>query len=232
MAGWRQAAVRDALVVLLTITTGAVDATSFLALGNVFSSVITGNLVLLGISAGTGSAVLAVHAGVALAGYTAGVAVGAPVAAQQPGRSGTWPSSVTTCLGVELCILLAFCVTWELAGARPHGTLQLVLVAPVAVAMGIQSAAVRRLGQMSSTYLTSTLTGVVAGLTSGTRAEGLPRSLGVLAAIIVGAAAGGAVVKLAPGWLPLVVLTPLAVVIAVAVAGFGPARRGGPGRDR
>ncbi len=37
--------IRDSLVVLLTLTTGAVDVTSFLALGNVFSSVVTGHLV-------------------------------------------------------------------------------------------------------------------------------------------------------------------------------------------
>src|SRR5262249_42291213 len=70
--------IRDSLVVLLTLTTGAVDAASFLALCNVFSSVITGNLVLLGVAAGTGRAELAMHSGVALAGYVAGRAGGAP----------------------------------------------------------------------------------------------------------------------------------------------------------
>ena len=52
----RHIATRDGLLVLLTLTTGAVDASSFLHLGNVFSSVITGNLVLLGLSAATGPA--------------------------------------------------------------------------------------------------------------------------------------------------------------------------------
>ena len=54
-------------MVLLTITSGAVNAVSFLALGKVFSSVITGNLVLLGVAATTHSSVEAIHAGVALA---------------------------------------------------------------------------------------------------------------------------------------------------------------------
>src|SRR6516164_11764457 len=87
--------IRDSLVVLLTLTTGAVDAASFLALGNVFSSVITGNLVLLGVAAGTGRAELAVRSGVALAGYMAGVAAGAPLAARRHHAAGTWPPSVT-----------------------------------------------------------------------------------------------------------------------------------------
>ena len=61
----RHIATRDGLLVLLTLTTGAVDASSFLHLGNVFSSVITGNLVLLGLSAATLNASLSLHSGVA-----------------------------------------------------------------------------------------------------------------------------------------------------------------------
>jgi uncharacterized membrane protein YoaK (UPF0700 family) len=49
----RHIATRDGLVVLLTLTTGAVDVSSFLHPGNVFGSVITGNLVLLGLSSAT-----------------------------------------------------------------------------------------------------------------------------------------------------------------------------------
>jgi uncharacterized membrane protein YoaK (UPF0700 family) len=212
--------VRDSLVVLLTLTTGAVDATSFLALGHVFASVITGNLVLLGAAAGTGRPALAVHSGVALAGYVAGVALGAPIAARRDGAGRTWPPSVTVTLVAELGVLVAFSVSWELAGAAPGGGAQLVLVAVLAAAMGLQAAAVRRLGQMSSTYLTSTLTGVVAGLVTGSKPDGLPRSLGVLAAIVAGAVAGAVTVETAPAWVPLVVLVPPGLVIVVSVAGF------------
>lgn len=48
----RQLQVRDMLVVMLTVTTGAVDAVSVLHLIGVFSSVITGNIVLFGVAAG------------------------------------------------------------------------------------------------------------------------------------------------------------------------------------
>jgi len=82
----RPTATRDGLLVLLTLTTGAVDASCFLHLGNVFSSVITGNLVLLGLSAATLRATLAVHSGVALAGYSAGVLTAHPsLPAEPPG---------------------------------------------------------------------------------------------------------------------------------------------------
>jgi uncharacterized membrane protein YoaK (UPF0700 family) len=212
--------VRDSLVVLLTLTTGAVDAASFLALGNVFSSVITGNLVLLGLAAGTGRAELAVHSGVALAGYMAGVAAGAPLAARRHDAAGTWPPSVTVTLGVELVILVAFSVGWELAGTHPAGGVQLALVAVLAAAMGMQSAAVRRLGQMSTTYLTSTLTALVAGLVTRSKPDGMGRSLGVLAAIIIGAIAGSLILEGPRAWLPLMILLPLGLVIAASVVGF------------
>ena len=212
--------IRDSLVVLLTVTTGAVDAASFLALGHVFASVITGNMVLLGVAAGTGQAALAVHSGVALAGYMAGVAIGAPLTVRRHEGDAAWPSSVTVTLVAEFGVLAAFCVAWELAGAAPHGGVQLALVAVLGAAMGLQAAAVRRLGQMSTTYLTSTLTGLVAGLVTGSKPDGMKRSLGVLAAIVAGAVVASVIVKTAPGWLPAIVLVPIGLVIVSSVAGF------------
>jgi len=218
--------IRDSLVVLLTVTTGAVDAASFLALGHVFGSVITGNLVLLGVAANAAQPGLAAHSGVALAGYMVGVAIGAPIvvradsAVHADSHGRTWPPSVTVTLAVELGVLAAFSVAWELAGAAPHGAVELALVAVLAAAMGLQAAAVRRLGQMSSTYLTSTLTGLVAGLVTSSKPDGMQRSLGVLAAIIAGAAVASIIVKTVPGLLPAVVLLPLGVVIVSSVAGF------------
>jgi uncharacterized membrane protein YoaK (UPF0700 family) len=208
------AAARDYRVVLLTITSGAVNAVSFLALGKVFSSVVTGNLVLLGVSATTHSAPEALHAGLGIAGYAAGILVAAPLAARRSHQAGTWPGSVTATLGVELVVLAGFCVGWELSAGHPHDGGQLALLIVAAAAMGMQSAAVRHLGQMSSTYLTSTLLGVLAGLATRTKPEGLGRSLGALTAVVVGALIGGVLARSARAWLPVAVLLPLAVVVA------------------
>jgi uncharacterized membrane protein YoaK (UPF0700 family) len=212
--------IRDSLVVLLTLTTGAVDVTSFLALGNVFSSVVTGDMVLLGAAAGTGRPELAVHSGVALAGYLAGVMAGAPLAGRRQHASGTWPPSVTITLAVEFVILVAFTVGWDLAGTHPSGGGQLALVAVLAAAMGLQAAAVRRLGQMSTTYLTSTLTALVAGLVTGSKPDGMARSLGVLATLIIGAIVASILLEEARAWVPLVILVPLGLVVVASVAGF------------
>jgi uncharacterized membrane protein YoaK (UPF0700 family) len=216
--GRRRGAVRDSRVVLATVTTGVVNAVAFLFLGKVFSSVITGNLVLLGVSAVSHSSSEAIHSGAGLAGYAAGVAVGAPLAARGKDQGATWPRSVTTTLTAELGVLAAFCLGWELSDGRPRGGAQLVLLVLLAAAMGMQSAAIRRLGQMSSTYLTSTLTGVVAALTTGTMPEAIGRSLGAIAAMVVGALAGGLLATKAYAWLPVMILLPLSLVIAGSVA--------------
>jgi uncharacterized membrane protein YoaK (UPF0700 family) len=216
----RHGAVRDGLLVLLTLTTGAVDASCFLHLGNVFSSVITGNLVLLGVAAATQSASLAIHSGVALAGYSAGVLIGAPIATRRARGGETWPLSVSVTLVAEFCVLAAFSVGWELTGGRPGSTAQVLLIAALAVAMGIQSAAVRQLGGMSTTYLTGTLTAVVTELVTRDRGPGFARSVGVLAAIVSGAAVGGLVAEHAPAWLPAAIMTPLAVVVSASITGF------------
>jgi uncharacterized membrane protein YoaK (UPF0700 family) len=216
----RHGAVRDGLLVLLTLTTGAVDAACFLQLGNVFSSVITGNLVLLGVATATQSASLAINGGVALAGYSAGVLFGAPIATRRVRGGEIWPLSVTVTLVAELCVLAGFSVGWELAGGSPGSTARVLLIAALAVAMGIQSAAVRQLGGMSTTYLTGTLTAVVTELVTRDRGPGLARSVGVLAAIVSGAVVGGVVAEHAPAWLPAAIMTPLAVVVIASITGF------------
>ena len=225
-------AVRDVLLVLLTLTTGAVDASCFLHLGNVFSSVITGNLVLLGVAAATTSSSLAIHSGTALAGYAVGVLIGAPIATRRASGGETWPPSVTVTLVTEFCVLAGFSAGWELTSGSPGTTARLLLIAALAVGMGIQSAAVRELGGMSTTYLTGTLTAMISELATRDRKPGLARSLGVLAAVVSGAVAGGLVAEHAPAWLPVVILTPLALVLIASIAFELAVTPPSPRRDR
>jgi uncharacterized membrane protein YoaK (UPF0700 family) len=236
-ADWRSRA-RDGLVILLTVTTGAVDATSFLALGHVFSSVVTGTMVLLGIAAGTHDPGLALNCALALASYMAGVVVGAPLAVRRAGRwlegwpirrahratkhHEIWPSWLTVALALEFCVLAAFCLGWELAGGRPSSVAQRLLLVFVGVAMGIQGATIRQLGEISTTYLTGTLTGLVTGLATGRRPNGLGRSLGIFVALVIGAVLAALIRTYQPVLLPIVVLVPIALVIWLASARFGP----------
>jgi hypothetical protein len=63
----------------LAVASGAADVVSFLRLGNVFASVMTGNLVLFGLGVARRSGALFGHSTTALAGYVAGVALGAVI---------------------------------------------------------------------------------------------------------------------------------------------------------
>ena len=215
---WPRAAT-EILAIILTLTTGAVDATCVLHLGHVFGSVITGNLVLIGVSVARPVSALAAAA-VALASYAAGVLIAAPIACERDREhdddTGRWPGRVIVCLGLEFCVLAAFSAGWLAAGGRPGPDASRALLAVAAAGMGMQSAAIRRLGTMSTTYLTSTLTAVLAGIGSGSPPEGWQRSVAILAALPVGAVIGAVTGANAPGLVPLVVLGPLAAVAGAA----------------
>jgi uncharacterized membrane protein YoaK (UPF0700 family) len=161
---------RDGLLVLLAGAAGCIDALCYLRLGNVFTANMTGNAVLLGIATGQQVGARALHSAVALAGFVLGVLAGAELCGRHRGsQTGGWPLGVTLALGVELVLLGALAVGWALAGADPAGIAEYGLVGISALAMGLQSAAVRELpvGGVATTYVTGTLTGLLAGLALG-----------------------------------------------------------------
>jgi uncharacterized membrane protein YoaK (UPF0700 family) len=202
----------DRLLIVLALATGATDAAAFERLGHVFASVITGNLVLLGVSAVAGDHHMTLFAGCALLGYACGVLLAAPRDKQPPSER-VWPAGATAALIAEFCVLIVFTLGWELAGHHPSEAWQAILVIVAGAAMGIQSTAVRRLGQISTTYLTSTLTGLLEDLRIRRRSEGQLRSIGILTAALLGAAAATALVLWARPILPLLQLAPVGAVI-------------------
>jgi uncharacterized membrane protein YoaK (UPF0700 family) len=195
---------------VLGLVTGATDATAFERLGHVFASVITGNLILLGVSAVKGDGQLALFTGCALCGYGVGVVLAAP-RAEQPDR--LWPPSATLALAFDLALLVAFTVGWELIGEHPGRAVQALLLVAVAAAMGVQSTAVRRLGPFSTTYLTSTLTGLLEALRRRQWSEAHTRSVGILTAALAAAAGATALNLQARRWLPVLQLVPLVIVL-------------------
>jgi uncharacterized membrane protein YoaK (UPF0700 family) len=193
---------------LLTFVTGVVDVSTFLDLGQVFASVMTGNLVLLGLAASTGNGVLARSVGTALVGYAVGVVLSGLVTRVTGERRG-WPALVTT----HLLALVAWAVLWSTArDAGIDGRTATLGVA--ALAMGVQSALVRLGGGtgLSTTYLTSTLTRLFWELVRHRSIEwGDPvRCL----ALVAGAVAGGALAHQQPAWVP-------APAVAAAVLALG-----------
>lgn len=207
---------RDSLMVALAVTTGATDAVAFERLGHVFASVITGNLILLGVSAVSGDGATALFAGCALAGYACGVFAAAPRRREKDTDNQVWPAGATVALSLDLALLIAFAVGWEVAGDKPGRAAQTLLLVCTAAAMGVQSTAVRRVGQISTTYLTSTLTGVVEALAWRTWSRDHSRSVAIITAAVAGAAAATGLILHARAWLPAVQLVPLVSVIVIS----------------
>jgi uncharacterized membrane protein YoaK (UPF0700 family) len=206
------------LLVLLGSLTGVCDATAFVRLGNVFASVITGNLVVLGVSAARGNGADLVNAVCALGGYALGALAAAPaarVAAQRAGQDdepGTWPRLMRARLAAEAGLLVIFAILWELQ-PQPGRGVRLAMLVLLACAMGVQSVAVRRLGSVSTTYLTGTLTSLLEAVRSRQWSADRSRDLAILIAVVAGAAFALAVIDHARAALPAVQLGLLAIVL-------------------
>jgi uncharacterized membrane protein YoaK (UPF0700 family) len=188
------------ILIVLTFGSGATDVAAFSRLGGVFTSVMTGNIVFWGLAAAERSVSLASHSAVSIAGYVTGVACGTWVAhgfkirgdgePVRADRAGVLPAHVRWALFTELILLAGLAAGWEATGARPTGWAEFALLAVTAAAMGVQSTSVNELGlsNVSTTFLTGTLTGLVSvliGLAAGAGLSGLllataPRAVPVL----------------------------------------------------
>src|SRR5262245_49448385 len=163
--------VRSYLLLLLACVAGAVDAISYLGLGRVFTANMTGNTVLLGLAIGQEHTQAAIRSGLALAGFLTGVAFGA-WSASGGRHDGVWASAVTASLALETILLVVFAVVWYLAGDPDTTAVATAcLIVLSALAMGLQSAVARRLNipGIATTYITGTLTSLIAGLVAELR---------------------------------------------------------------
>ena len=215
---WTRERQRDALVITLTLVTGSTDAIGLLRLGGVFTSVMTGNMVFLGLAASEHSGTIALHTGVAFILYILGSFVGARVAGHAPDdESHLWPRPIVAALIVELALIAVFTVWWEFLHGTPSADVSYALLGLNAAALGVQSAAVLRFGVngLSTTYLTGTLTQFVAGLTKKDAPIQVRAGL-ILLALIGGSALGALCVLHAPVIAPLVPLGALVVVVVGA----------------
>jgi uncharacterized membrane protein YoaK (UPF0700 family) len=211
---------RQSLVVTLAVVSGATDAIGLVALGGAFTSVMTGNLVILGVSASTADGGLAVSSGGAVLAFCAGAALGARLAGTPRPGDRVWPRPVTVALAVELAFVAAYATGWWVTGASPGPGVALVLLLCTAVALGIQSSTVQRFGVsgMSTTYLTGTLTTVVIRLTTGRAVREVRHSVEILLGLVAGAAAGAGLIVAVPVLAPVLQLGALVEVIALATA--------------
>jgi uncharacterized membrane protein YoaK (UPF0700 family) len=211
---------RDFLLVALTFAAGSVDAVALLRL-DVFTAVMTGNIVLLGLAVGQGAFGNALRSVIALVAYGAGVVAGARIVGAVAIDT-HWSPNVTRALAIEWLLQAVFLIGWILSGANPDGTSAGALIALSGLAMGIQAATARALAPgMSTTYVTGTLTGLLSELSAlGAVSGDRRRRASIVVALALGAVAGALALSTLPAFAPAIPLAVVGAVVAIAATRF------------
>jgi uncharacterized membrane protein YoaK (UPF0700 family) len=201
------------VLLTLTLTTGLIDAASYLGLGHVFTANMTGNVVLLGFGLANagGLPVIAplISLGAFLVGASAGGRLGIGVAERHE-------RIVLLGVGSEVALLalaaiVAFAIHVQVGSVSAY-----VIIALVAVAMGMRNAIVRTLAvpDLTTTVLTLTLTGMAADTAAGlSRVSQSTRRMSAVTAMLLGALIGALLEKHS-------LTLPLAVAAGMGAASF------------
>jgi uncharacterized membrane protein YoaK (UPF0700 family) len=181
------------LLLLLSVTTGLVDAISVLGLGKVFTANMTGNIVFLGFAAVGTPGFHPVSYLVAIGGFLAGAFVaGRTGKAHEGAPLHRWLMTAAVVEAVLLWAAALVACFFDIATQTPGGAL-LAIVALTALAMGFRNATVRQLKvpDLTTTVLTLTLTGLAADSSpAGGANPNWGRRIASVGAIFVGAALG------------------------------------------
>jgi uncharacterized membrane protein YoaK (UPF0700 family) len=183
------------VLLTLTLTTGLIDAASYLGLGHVFTANMTGNVVLLGFGIARSDGLPIVSPLVSMAAFIVGAGAGGLLASRVADRHLTHLGSA---LGIEVLLTGVAAVVAASANIRPNAASGDAIVAMLAFAMGVRNATVRRIGvpDLSTTVLTMTLTGLAADArVSGGSGKGTARRASAVAAMLTGAIAGALLLK-------------------------------------
>jgi uncharacterized membrane protein YoaK (UPF0700 family) len=173
-----------AVLIILTVVTGVVDAVTYLGLGHVFAANMTGNIVLLGFALGGASEISIAASLVSLAAFLTGAAGGGVLARAVEADRHRW---FTTALVLETVGL------WLAAGCATLAVSGYVIVGLLALTMGMRNATVRRMAvpDLTTTVLTLTVTGLAADAAGGSGSNRVStRRIGSIVAMLAGALAG------------------------------------------
>jgi uncharacterized membrane protein YoaK (UPF0700 family) len=208
--------VRNVAAMVLAAVSGATDAIGYLTLGHVFTSAMTGNLVLAGISLAHQNGERVGRVVVSLVCFMAGAAIGARIARSPEPDDPVWPSAITRALAIEAVIFVAYAACWWTTGH--HGIVaKATLLGLGAIALGMQSASMQRFGPgLNTTFLSGSLTILVGWLATGHRLRDIQHHLIVLVGLVCGALLGAVLVLHAPAFAPAVQLVALGGVLCAA----------------
>jgi uncharacterized membrane protein YoaK (UPF0700 family) len=210
--------VRNWLFDALTLSSGSMDSISFLGLGKVFTAFMTGNVAFLGMGIAGNPVPRIVSVVAAMVAFALGIYLATRISGEQ--KSGViWSPRTTFTLGVSLLAHLCFVAIWFPTSGRPSASAFPILLAVWALAMGLQSGAVRKLHVegIFTTAATGTLMVLAADLVNWrlTRDE-RRRARGVLISLCIGATAGAYLFFHAPIFAPVLPLVVTAGVVLTA----------------
>ena len=136
------------LIALLTLTAAWIDMLSYLSLGRVFASFMTGNLLFIGLGVAQGNRGLLIRALVAVLVFLVGVTFGSfcleRASQQQTGTA--WHHTFARYLLMEWLLLLVYAILWYVtSNLSQKADVQILLLGMAALGMGLQGALVMAL---------------------------------------------------------------------------------------
>jgi uncharacterized membrane protein YoaK (UPF0700 family) len=201
----------------LTLSTGMVDAVSFLGLGHVFTANMTGNVVFLGFALAGAPGLSIPRSALALGGFLTGAMLGGRLAvrlrAEQPGRRLT-----AACCAESALLFVALATCWQHVGDTVAPATIYAVITLTALAMGVRNAVVRDLAvpDMTTTVLTLTITGLAADSTlAGGQNPRWSRRMASILFMSAGAALGAWLLRYSLA-IPLIACASIALFCAVA----------------
>jgi uncharacterized membrane protein YoaK (UPF0700 family) len=202
---WReQIQILNVGLAALAAASGMTDVMTFLTLGDVFTSAMTGNAALLGIALSQGRIVPATHSLSALFGFALGASLGAAISLRKSRDDAVAIDVVRLLLRLEICCLAAFAAILTFTGPPPESAALYALILLSSIGMGLQGIAARRINApgINTIVFTSTLISIIISLTDTfmRRSEGrnlhpdTKRQIGMFLAYAFGAIVAGILV--------------------------------------
>ncbi len=216
------------MMLVLTVVTGLVDATSYLRIGHVFVANMTGNVVFLGFAIAGAQGLSIAESLVAVLAFLIGGLIGGRLGSRFGHHRGLL---LRAGVSTQLVFLTGAAAVAAATGAGVHvgsGT-RYALIVLLAIGMGIQNSTVRRINvrDLTTTVLTMTLTGIAADArVVGGPGSAVARRVLSIAAMVLGALVGALLVLHVNDFAPLA--TAAALVALTAIAAHRISRGSGP----
>jgi uncharacterized membrane protein YoaK (UPF0700 family) len=208
----------EAVLFCLTSTTGMIDAVCYLGMGHVLVANMTGNIVFLGFALAGAKGFTISSFLIAIGSFLVGAAFGGRLGNSLDEHRRRW---LATASGVQAALAVAASLAVAAGVLGPTGTARLWVIALLGAGTGVQNATIRRLAipDLTTSVLTMTITGIAADSTiGGGDHPRRTRRFGSIAAMLIGALAGG-LFMVHVGFTPtLGILAGVLVLIAVGFA--------------